>query len=98
MFSDSTQALTTPTRGPVDPVVGDPTRNIMQGEAKRATPSPTGNPWTYQWCKPCHAKNVLLRAWERNNPNPWTSRARGHRPNSQYNAGRSDEGHILSHG
>ena len=97
-FSDSTQALTTPTRGPVDPVVGIQTRNIMQGEAKRATPAPTGNPWTYQWCKPCHATNVLLCPWERSNPNPWTSGSRGRSPNSQYNAGRSHESHTLAHG
>ena len=53
-FSDFTQALTIRTRGPVEPVVGAESRHIMQGEAKRATSAPTGNPWTYQWCKPCH--------------------------------------------
>ena len=32
------------------------------------------------------------------NPNPWTSGSRGRRPNSQYNAGRGQEGHTLAHG
>ena len=97
-FSDFTQALTIRTRGPVEPVVGAESRNIMQGEAKRATSAPTGNPWTYQWCKPCHAKTFLLRARERNNPNPWTSGTRGRSLNLQDNAGRGNEDHILAHG
>ena len=97
-FLDFAQALTIRTRGPVEPVVGAESLNIMQGDAKRATSAPTGNPWTYQWYKPCQAKNVLLRARERNNPNPWTSGTRGRSLNSPYNEGGGREGHILAHG
>ncbi len=77
-FTDFTQALTIRTRGPVEPVVGAESRNIMQGEAKRATSAPTGNPWIYQWCKPCHAKNVFAPRPGAEQPqpvdqwNPWS--------------------------
>ncbi len=97
-FCSAPGSGTAPTRGPVEPVVGARTRTRMQGEAMRTISSSTGNPWTYQWCKPCHAKNLLLCAREQNNPNPWTRGTRGRRPNSQHNAGRGQEGHILAHG
>ena len=70
----------TPTRGPVEPVVGARTRNRMQGEAMRTISSSTGNPWTYQWCKPCYPKNVRCLRPGACNPNPWTRGTRGWRP------------------
>ena len=70
-FVDFTQALTIRTRGPVEPVVGARTRNRMQGEAMRTISSSTGNPWTYQWCKPCRAKDVRCLRPGACNPNPW---------------------------
>ena len=51
-----------------------------------------------QWYDPAHAKNVFGFHPGAYNPNPWTRGTRGRRPNSQYNAGRGQEGHIRAHG